>query len=79
MGIFDNMMPTVPVRKCHLLHKAEQLGLAESDIKTLFAMVDDRKTWSSGALTRSLCDRGFVISRGVIDRHRNGECPCKAA
>lgn len=78
MGFFDGMMPPEDKRSaCYLLVKAEQLGLTKQDIDTLMGLVNDTTTWSAGALARALNARGFVISRGVIDRHRSAQCPCE--
>lgn len=78
MGFFDGLTPPADKRSvCFLLLKSEQLGLTDKDIATLMAMVDDEKRWSATALTKALNSRGFIISRGVVDRHRSGQCPCR--
>lgn len=76
MGFFDGLtMPQPAKRDCYLLTKANQLGLSDADKKQLFALADDL-AWSASALCDALNQRGFVISRGVIDRHRKHACPC---
>ncbi len=78
MGIFDNLTPPVKKRKCYLVVKADELKLSDADRKTLFALLEDTNAWSASALTAALKQRGFEVSRGVIDRHRAQDCACYA-
>lgn len=78
MGFFDDLTPPEDKRSvCFLLLKCEQLGLGQKDVDALMSLVDDHKRWSATALTKALNTRGFTVSRGVIDRHRSGQCPCR--
>lgn len=76
MGFFDNLPKPIPARReCFLLIKADQLGLTDADKKQMLALVSD-PAWSSAALCEAFAGRGFVVSRGVFDRHRARKCPC---
>lgn len=76
MGMFDNMKPPTQKRVCFLVRRCDELKLADKDRETLFGLLDDVAVWSASALTAELNKRGFVVSRGVIDRHRAQNCPC---
>lgn len=73
MSLLKGMQPPTRLRGCFVAAEAEKLE--PEDRKILLAACKD-PAWSVTALERSLRERGVMLSRSTITRHRNGMCQC---
>lgn len=72
--MLEDLKPVSKVRTCKVRTLSEELS--ETDRAIFLDAVNDADTWSINALVVALRDRGLVITRDSIDRHRRGVCSC---
>lgn len=72
--MLEGLAPKEKESICFLMRKATT-ELDDKDLKILDEAIKNPK-WSANALTDALTKRGFIVSRGVIQKHREGRCDC---
>jgi hypothetical protein len=72
--MLEGLAPKEKESICFLMKKAVT-ELDDKDLKILDEAIKNPK-WSANALTDALNQRGFTISRGVIQKHRDERCGC---
>jgi hypothetical protein len=73
MSILKGMQPPTRKRECFVAAEAEKLSAEDKEI-LLNAVVDPN--WSLTGLEKALQERGVMLTRSVIARHRSGLCKC---
>lgn len=72
--MLEGLAPKEKEALCFLMKKATD-ELDDKDLKILLdAMADPR--WSANGLTDALNSRGFIVSRGIIQKHKAKTCAC---
>lgn len=72
--MLEDLAPTDRRRTCKVHRVASQLE--ENDRRILEDAVSDAETWSINGLAVALRDRGLMVTREALDRHRRGVCSC---
>jgi hypothetical protein len=72
--MLEGLTPRSKEALCFLMKKATT-ELDDKDLKILLDAVDDPR-WTANGLTDALSQRGFIVSRGVIQNHRAKTCAC---
>jgi hypothetical protein len=72
--MLEGLTPKTKEALCFLMKKAA-IELSDEDIRILNDAITDNR-WSDNALADALTSKGFIISRGVITKHRTGKCAC---
>lgn len=73
MSLLEGLQPPSRKRGCRVATEAAKLDKKDTDI-LLNAIKDP--AWGLDSLSRALEQRGILLSRSVLERHRKGTCPC---
>lgn len=73
MSLLKGMQPPKRVRGCYVAVEAEKL---EPEDKEILLAACKNPQWSVTGLEKALRERGVMLSRSTITRHRNGFCEC---
>lgn len=74
MGLLDGLTPAQKIQPCKTRRILESLD--KSDRAILEAALADHESWSSGALSRALTERGILVKSDTLAIHRRGACSC---
>lgn len=72
--MLEGLTPKPKEAICFLLRKATA-ELSNDDLAILLDALDDPR-WTMTSLVNALNERGFHISRGVVEKHKNKLCTC---
>jgi hypothetical protein len=72
--MLEGLAPKEKEALCFLIKKATD-ELTNEDLTILLEAIDDPR-WSMSGLVDALTERGFKITRGVLQRHKEKKCNC---
>ena len=75
MSKLSGLTPPTKEPKCRVVTVAESLSKEEKEIVLAAVMNLD---WSINGLGKALRSRGVILSREVLERHRQKRCACNA-
>ena len=74
--MLEGLTPPLEDSLCKIGRDASELSA--EDLAVLQGSLDN-SLWSTSALAKALCARGFVVRETALRRHRNKECVCARA
>jgi hypothetical protein len=72
--MLEGLTPKTKEALCFLMKKATE-ELSNEDLTVLLDALSDNR-WSMNGLSEALSERGFHVTRGVLQRHKNKVCNC---
>lgn len=72
--MLEGLAPKTKEALCFLMKKAIT-ELSDDDLRIFNDALADTR-WSDNSLSDALTSKGFIISRGVITKHKTGKCAC---
>lgn len=71
--MLEGLTPPSKEKRCAVTKRAETLSKED---KKLLQEALDNPFWSHEALALELTNRGFIISKDPLRKHRSGVCSC---
>jgi len=75
--MLENLDPKPYVAPCAAMERVKKHpDTTERDVELMRQYLDDQENWPTRTLARALKQKGIFMERKVIERHRDGRCPC---
>lgn len=75
--MLENLQPRQYIAPCAAIERVKKHpDTTEEDVELMRQYLADVENWPARTLMTALKEKGIFMERKVIERHRDGRCPC---